>query len=181
MPRNITVTWEDMWWEDDDEFSEPYDVRIGGFVIDGWTATQTEDMTRDDLIAMHKRALQDLDAMIECEFCVEYLILDEDDHWVSALTKSNIGMNRFEELHHYHKPERLWYEIFVDILEEYGAVQSDGLSFYSEHHTRDYRLGIERQYAVHIEWNITEEESDLIDNEINLRAKNRANFLQKLS
>lgn len=181
MPRNITVTWEDMWWEDDDGSPNGYDVRIGGFVVNGWTEQQEDNMTRDDLIEMHKRALQDLDDMIDCEFCAECLMLDDNGNWVSASTKSIIGMNRFEEIHHYHKPERLWYEIFVDILDDYGAIESDGLRFYSEHYTRDYRLGIERQYAVHIEWDITEEESSLIDKEIRVREKNKRNYLQKLS
>lgn len=181
MPRYITVTWEDMWWEDDDGSPDPYDVRIGGFIIDGWREEQTPDLTREDLIDMHKRALQDLDAMIECEFCVENLILDEDEHWVSSLTKSNIGMNRYEELHHIHKPERLWHEIFVDILEDYGAYEDNGGSFYSDWTTHDYRLGIERQYVVHIEWDLTSEEANVIDKEIRLRQENRRSYIQKLS
>jgi hypothetical protein len=175
MPRNITVTWEDISWDDVEEDQEP--DRSGGFIINNWRQIQTDDMSTNDLIALHHEAKQDLDAMIECEFCVSPLILDEDEIWICALSKSNIGMNRYEEKHHIHKPEKLWYEVLVDILEEYGAYQDNHGSWYSDYHVVDYRLGIERQYAVHLEWNPTTEEWDLINNEITARKNYRRSLM----
>jgi hypothetical protein len=178
MPRNITVTWEDLEWPE--EYDQEPD-RTGGFIIDSWRETQTDDMSTNDLIVMHERAKQDLDAMIECEFCVEYLKQDDEGAWVSVLSNSNMGMNRYEEKHHIHKPEKLWYEILVDILDEYGAHEDNNGSWYSEHSIVDYRKGIDRQYAVHLEWNPTEEEWNLIDNEIKLRKENIRKMIEKLS
>jgi hypothetical protein len=178
MPRNITVTWEDLQWPEECD-QEP--DRSGGFIIDGWREAQTDDMSTNDLIVMHERAKQDIDAMIECEFCVDRLILDNEGIWISALTKSNYGMNRYEDEHHIHKPEKMWYEILVDILDEYGAHEDNNGSWYSEHSTVDYKYGIERQYAVHLEWNPTEEEWYFIDREIKLRQENLRKMIQKLS
>jgi hypothetical protein len=185
MAKYFTVTWENMWWEDDEDSSESYDVHIGGFIVNGWREEQeTEFMTVDECIAGHERAKQDLDEMIDCESCAEYLELDENNNWVSVHTKSVIGMNPYEDKHHFHKPDKLWYEIFVDVLEEYGAYEENMISYMSEYHVEDYRKGIQRQYGVHIEWDISKEEFDLIDNEIKLRAENRKriarNFTEKV-
>jgi hypothetical protein len=178
MPRNITVTWEDLQWPS--EYDQEPD-RTGGFVIDGSHQVQRDDMSTNDLIVMHNFAKQDLDAMIECEFCVEYLKQDNEGVWVSVLSNSNMGINRYDEHHHIHKPDKLWYEILVDILDDYGAHEDNNGSWYSEHSTINYKYAIERQYAVHLEWNPTEDEWNLISNEINLRAANRRAIIQKLS
>lgn len=179
MTRNVTVTWEDLRLgeeEDSDFYSTSGFVSAGGYYSE-----YDESFSREKIVSMINDARQDLDSMIECEFCVAPLIVNSDGEWVSALTHSNIGINRFEEEPHIHKPQSLWYEVLVDMLYDYGALEDSNGSWYSEYFTVDYRLGIDRQYAVHLDWDPTDEEWLLIENEIKLRKQNLREMIAKLS
>jgi hypothetical protein len=177
--KNIVITYDDMHFEKHDDSDDYYDVHDSGYIVDGWFRQETDDMSGESLIALHESAKVDIDLLIECEHCSSNLMLDNDEHWVCNLTKNNIGMNRYEEKHHIHKPEKLWYEVFVDLLDQYGCYETDGLRYYSDYHTVDYARGIDRQYCIHIEWDITEAEGAAIDVEIALRIKNMRKFYDK--
>lgn len=165
--RNISVTFEDIQWIDDG--ADSYDLCTGGFIVLGNMITQSSDMTRRDLLSLHKNALQNLDDMIECEHCMANLSQDYNGDWVDEFG-SHFGFNFYDGANsHRHKPEKLWPEILVDIIERYGAIFNDGIAFYSEHSVVDYKLGIERQYGVHLEWNVSPEDDQLINSEFQKR------------
>jgi hypothetical protein len=170
--RNITVTWEEINWSEvsDDNIPDP----LGGFIVDGFMISHHEGMSRDELVNFHNDAKQDLNSMIDCEFCSDWLIEDSFGNWVD--TDSHFfGKNKYDGINsHRHKPEKYWHHILVDIMEQYGVYEFNGLSWYSDYSVVDYKYGIERQYAVHIEWNIEPYELEMIEREIELRRKSRA-------
>jgi hypothetical protein len=106
--------------------------------------------------------------------------------WHSAHTE---GMSR-DQLVEFHNEakhdlddltddEKQWQEVLADIFEEYGCYEDNVLSWYSDYYTVDYRTGIDRQYAVHIEWDMTNEESFLLDEELRMRKESRKKMLDE--
>lgn len=176
--RNILITFDDMHFEKFDDCDDYYDVHTSGYVINNWNSEQTDDMSREELIALRDSAQIDLNTLIDCESCSHHLIMSDGGVWISVQDERSTGRNIYEDHDHRHKPDKLWHELFVDILDEYGCYEDNGLAYYSDYHTIDYAQGIDRQYCVHIDWNISEEESSMINEEINLRRKNIQQMFQ---
>jgi hypothetical protein len=173
MPKYISVTWEDIEWLDDDPDSQ--EIRTGGFVVENWRSELSDNMSRREVVALHKSAQIDLDSLIDCEFCSEYLYQDYTGNWVDYLGSSK-GINFYEGInadYHTHGPDKMWYEVLVDTLEEYGAYEDNMDSYYSDYFVPDYSKNIQRQYAVHLDWNVSPDEFELIQAELKRRKENR--------
>jgi hypothetical protein len=166
--RNITITWEDLRPISDPNSDETIYEESSGFLENGWRHELDGNVSADDFMAAKRDALQNIDDMIDCKFCSSFLTLNESGTWVDE-NNSSYGLNRYDTKPHEHYPEKKWYEIFVDIMEQFSALETDILSWRSEYGVVDYYSGTMRQYAVHIEWDISREELELIDMEIQLR------------
>lgn len=175
--HKYSITWEDMEPVDDDQLDKSYEFK-SGFLVQGFRYDLSEDMTRDEASAIHSEAIVNIEDLIECQDCSAYLS-NKNGEWcdVAGLT---VGKNRYEENNHIHTPEKNWVEIFVDVLDEYGCYEDNDGWWSSDFHTVDYRLGIDRRYSVHIEWDWTPEDMNLIDEEIALRNKNIKDMIAKL-
>lgn len=146
--KRIHVTYEDIWW---DENGEP-DLecsREGGFVI-GYTRYATSDNAEANK-QLYDDCEIDLEDEIECQDCASTLRWN-GNLWVDE-NNSISGTNQWMDYpHHIHWPEKTVYEIALDYLNEYGAFEDSGWSFYGEYSTVDYYRGIDRQYAVHFDY-----------------------------
>lgn len=175
--KRITITYEDLWWPGPDEDYETEN----GFVFSPWNRVATTDLNKGDFIQLKIEATRDLEDEIECRTCVANL------HWNGHLwvdeNDSISGVNNWMDYpHHIHWPEKTVYEIAVDALEDYGAFEDSRFSWYSEFETINYRSGIERQYAVHFDYDDWNDLDMLIINgEIDLRHQARVEMLKQLS
>ena len=175
--KRVQVTYEDIWWPDPED--ENYETEQG-FVIGSYNRYPIGDLSNDEYAELRAEATRDLEDEIECFTCIAKLRWN-GNLWLDE-NGSISGVNQWMEYpHHAHWPEKDIYELAVDLLEDFGAIEEDyPFRWYSEFETVDYRYGIERQYAVHFDhYDWSENDMRVINSERDSRIANRKRIYQE--
>jgi hypothetical protein len=144
--KRITITYEDVWWESDEPDTEPT-IDHGYYIPFGRFHSSVVDVWGDELNAIIDIAIIDIAFEIECEHCADYLFWN-GHLWVDQNGEAG-GVNSFSGFVHVHWPEEMPVEKLERYAREFGCIYFNGDWFSSEHHTIDYRNGIERSYSIH--------------------------------
>jgi hypothetical protein len=150
--KRILLTYEDVTWEGESE--EPtidggyYSQTLGA--LSSWKS-DNELWDQKELDDRRDAATINVEDMVECYYCCDILYPFRDTNlWINSKGFFSGENEWMDSPSHVHAPEKDIYELFVEILNEWGCREDCGNWWSSEHYTADYRTGRQRSYSVHL-------------------------------